>query len=62
MAPSAEDWLRSMTDPEIIALVEEMDERREQFTQSTVTQINDEVRRRRLPRLVGQGRPHGTQR
>jgi hypothetical protein len=40
--------LRGLSDEQLRALEEEMDERREQFDARVRQQINDELRRRRL--------------
>jgi len=44
-----DDWLRSMTDAELKALEEELEERAEQFDARTKQQVFDELQRRRLP-------------
>lgn len=45
------DPLRYLTNTELAAVVEELEERAEQFDAKVRMQINDELRRRRLPTL-----------
>lgn len=51
----AEDWLRNLTEQELDALVKEVEARAEQFDSKVRVQINDELRRRKLP-LIGFGK------
>lgn len=54
---SQDDWLRRLTDAELAAVVSELEERAEQFSMTTRQQVNDELRRRRMPVLgVGKSR------
>lgn len=50
---SSEERLRSLTDPEILAVVAEIEERSELFDAKVRQQVNDELRRRKM-RLIGQ--------
>lgn len=50
MSPA--DHLRDMTDAELAAVVAELEERAEQFSAKVRSQVNDELRRRRLPVLA----------
>lgn len=43
------DWLREMTDIELVAVVQELQERAECFDANCRSLINDELRRRKLP-------------
>lgn len=52
MSP-AEDWLRALTDDELEVLVAELGARAEQFDAKVRQQVNDELRRRRLPTIGG---------
>lgn len=45
---SADDWLREMSDTELLAVLAELEERFEQFDPRTRQTINDELRRRRM--------------
>lgn len=49
-------WLRSMTDAELIGLVAELETREEQFDAKVRQQVNDELRRRRLPTITRRSR------
>lgn len=49
------DFLRDLSEAELRALVCELEERAEQFGANVRMQVNDELRRRRMP-LVGEGR------
>jgi hypothetical protein len=46
------DYLRAASDVELEAVADELEERREMFTASVRAQVNDEFRRRRIPRRV----------
>jgi hypothetical protein len=48
------DWLRVMADHELAALVTELEARAEQFSAQTRQEVNDELRRRKMP-LIGAG-------
>lgn len=50
-----EDWLREMTDEELMLTVQELESRAEQFSSETRMRFNDELRRRKMP-LIGVGR------
>jgi hypothetical protein len=52
---SHSDWLRQHTDTELMALAEEVQERAEQFDARVRQEVNDELRRRKLP-LISVGR------
>jgi hypothetical protein len=52
---SQEDHLRALSDAALLALAEELQERAEQFDSRARMQVNDELRRRKMP-LVGAGR------
>lgn len=52
---SQETSLRSLSDAELLAVAEELQERAEQFDAQARMRINDELRRRKLP-VVGAGR------
>jgi hypothetical protein len=45
--------LRTFTDDELRAVVAELEERTEQFDAKVRQQVNDELRRRRLPLVKG---------
>lgn len=49
----AEDWLRAMSDTELKVVVSELEARAEQFDAKLRSQINDELRRRRMPLVNG---------
>lgn len=49
------DRLRYLTDSELAAVVQELEERAEQFSMQARQQVNDELRRRKWP-LVGTGK------
>lgn len=49
------DWLRKLSDAELAAVVAELEGRAEQFSADVRVQVNDELRRRRMP-LIGFGR------
>jgi hypothetical protein len=50
-----QEWLRHLSDAELTALVEEVQERAEQFSAQTRSLINDELRRRKMP-VIGVGK------
>lgn len=55
MAAGNPDWLRDMTDDEVLSVAAELEARAEQFNAATRQLVNDELRRRKLP-LLGFGR------
>jgi hypothetical protein len=50
-----EERLRGMTNAELLELATELESRAEQFSADVRMQVNDELRRRKLP-LVGFGK------
>jgi hypothetical protein len=52
---SQEDWLRGLSNAELEALADELQERAEQFDSQARMRVNDELRRRKMP-LIGVGR------
>lgn len=52
---SQADWLRELTDTELVAVAGELQERAEEFDAKTRMLLNDELRRRRMP-VIGVGR------
>jgi hypothetical protein len=48
------DWLRDMTDDELLTVADELHHRAEMFEAGTRLLVNDELRRRKLP-LIGYG-------
>lgn len=50
---SAENWLRNLSDRELRAVAAELEDRAEQFDSKVRAQVNDELRRRRMPTVQG---------
>lgn len=50
-----EPWLRGLSDTDLLAVAGELQDRAEQFDARTRMQVNDELRRRKMP-IVGAGR------
>lgn len=48
-----DDWLRAISDDQLRIIVGELEARAEQFDAKVRSQINDELRRRRMPLVNG---------